>query len=200
MAVTYATNQEVRYSYPEIDNLLPTARIEGAQDGTGVPLSSITVNSTRNFPQSGSFDVLDSNNDTTTLTYTNKNQTTFFLSATTALAYDDDELVHGGSAMLDHFRSLAKAWVDSVVTNPNVPTDFRKDLEIHRVFVLVGILNSDPNIREWATQVSQFLTTQLMAIKSQYPAKIRQTIAKLAEEDLSDYEIDRLKYGPSGDQ
>jgi hypothetical protein len=95
---------------------------------------------------------------------------------------------------------MAYSVVVARLNNADVSTDLKKTLEIMWVFYLVTKQHPDKDVREWGKTVKEEFFAEIQNIQSQFPGKIKQTICKLVEEDLSDDDIYALKYGPSGNQ
>ena len=194
MADTYSTNQEIRDTYPQIDNCLPVTKAKGGENSGALV---IKVDSTLVFPLKGTLTVLDDNNDLQTFIYDRKDKTNFYLPAAIAFNIADNQEITTGDGALDHFRDLAKAWVDTIFTNHRIPANFRKDLEIHRVFYLATVSSHDPEKRRWAKQIQDDLQGFMNDILRQYPPTISQNIAFLARDGLTDLEKERLRNGPN---
>lgn len=193
MATTYSTNAEIRLSFPGIDNCLPVTKINGAVTSGA---SSITVDSTEAFPLTGTLYVLSTSNVLSSFSYDRKDRSTFYLSSNVSFDISDNSEVTTGDATLDHLRELAKSWVDSILTNYNIPTDYRKSLEIQRVFYLAAISSYDPNKRDWADQVMRDMQSFIKDILKQYPPVIGRNIAYLASAGLTERDKEYLRNGP----
>lgn len=203
MAITYSTNEEIRAQFPQIDEILPQTQLTAENDGSETALTVLTVPSTRGFAFSGAFRLIDSAGDFYDLTYTGKTETTFILTAgQTGLdkTYSSGTIVRAAEYALDELRERSKGVVDAKVTNPNVPSELLKELEILWVFYLACMGHHDRDVRFWAREIKQDFTGELAQIILSYPPKLRQTIAKLVEDDLSQREISARKFGVNGDQ
>lgn len=196
MATTYSTNTEIRASFTQIDNYLPHTRINGPQDGSSTPLTFIVVDCTEGFGFTGTINILDSSDNLQTLEYNKKDVANFYLTTSTSATFNDATEVTTGDYQLDHYRDLAYAWVNTMLTNPAIPTNFKKDMEIARVFYLVGMNHPDPQVRQWASQVMQDSMANIRDLTKRFPAAIRQNISFIAEEGLSEDEKDFLRNGP----
>lgn len=193
MATTYATNAEIRALFPQIDNLFPCTKLNGASTS---PATTLTVDSTDAFPATGTLGIISTGAVLTELVYTQKSSTVFYLSAATAVNFADNQPVGVGSYLLDTYRPLAKAWVDTVLTNPNIPADYRKDLEARRVYVMALQNSMDPNMRAIAASINEDISTFISGIRKQFPGVLSQNIIFLAEDGLTDAEKDEISNGP----
>lgn len=202
-ASTYASNTEVRSSYPEIDSLLPATQIDTEISGASTALTSIDVPSTQGFPTVGEITIMDSSNTVQQMSYAKKDETKFYLDTGQTGAsstYEAGALVASAEYLLNRHRVLAKGYVDAKVPNTTVPADMKKLLEIMWTFYLATKGHHDAAVRAWGAGVRQEFADELSSIRTDYPVAIRQSVCKLVEESLSDDEIDELKYGPEGDQ
>lgn len=197
MATTYATNTEIRTTFPMIDDLLPRGRVNGALASGG---TSLTVDSTTGFPFVGSIVLLDTAGDLKTLAYTKKTETIFYLTAATVSNITDNVTFSTGDYQLDQLRTQAKGWVDAILTHPSVPADYKKDIEIKYVFYLVTRAHRDPEVRKWGAEImTELMTSIIPSIRREFPAAIRQNIAYIPEEDWSDADKDFYRYGADGE-
>lgn len=203
MATTYATNAEIRAQFPEIDDLLPQTQLTAEADGSVTPLSTLVVPSTRGFAFSGSIRVIDSLGVFYDLTYTGKSEHFFILTeGQTGLdkTYEVGAIVSAAEYTIDELRERAKGVVDAKITHPNVPNELLKELEILWVFYLATNGHHDRDVRMWGKEIKNEFQFELSQIVINYPPKIRQTIAKLVEDELTSTEISIRQYGIDGDQ
>jgi len=193
MATTYATNTEIRGSFPVIDDLLPKGRTNGAHTSGG---ATLTVDSTTGFPFAGSIVLLDSAGSQKTLAYTKKTATIFYLTVVTISNIGDNTEFSTGEYQLDTLRAQAKGWVDSVLTHPSIPADFKLDIEAKYVFYLVTRAHRDPEVRKWGAEImTELMTSIIPSVKRDYPAAIRNNLAIIPEEDWTDSEKSFYLYG-----
>lgn len=173
---TYVTNAEIDLQFPRLRSLLTRTHVSGT--GQDSPLTELQVADVDGFPPTGTIYVPDSNNGIQAITYTKRIQLTTitgkFFFASISKSFADGVIVSFGDAQIDHFRILAKAWVNRQVTNPKIPAADKKDLEAKYVFYLVtkthfdeGIIAAGVNCLENARQVVQDL-------KDSYPPAIGQ--------------------------
>jgi len=203
MAITYATNQEIRASYPQVDGNLPAIMSITTQSGVSSPLTSIDVSSTIGFPKSGTLTAPDSTNTFYDLEYSGVTEIHFLLVSgqeSATKTYSSGTVFSVADYMLDNYRSLAKAIIDQKITSSHVSDDFKKMLEILYVFYLVCNSHHDPDVRSWGATVKESFNIEVQSIIAANPGRIRQTICKLVEESLSSDAISILKTGPNYDQ
>jgi len=193
MATTYSTNSEIRKTYQIIDNCLPVTKSTAL---TALGASTVPVDSTEAFALTGTVYFMTAGNVLTSFTYTRKDRTNFYLAVVTTAAIPDNAEITTGDDQLDHFRDLAKSFVDTMLTNHNIPTNFKKTLEIDYVFYQAAKASYDPNKRAWAQQIMETMKSFIEIILSQYGPVIRNGIAYLAESGLTDRDKDILLNGP----
>jgi len=194
MAVTYATNAEIRATFPQIDNLFPKTKLNGLSTS---PATSLTVDSTDAFPLTGTLALLSTTNVLTSLDYSGKSSTVFFLSSATAVNFSDNAFIGTGDYQIDYLRTLGKAWVDARMTNPHIPADHKKDVEARYVYYRALKATMDINLHSMADGILADLLSWVADLKKEFPPQIRQNIIWLAEEGLSDLEKDIIRNGPS---
>jgi len=197
LVVTYATDAEVRASYPQIDNAIPVTMINGAQDGSGgSPLTTLNVNSTNNFPYSGELSILDSAGVTATLIYTRHELTVFYLDPSSTANIPDNRIVKASDYIMNELRQRAKGVVDGQLTNPSIPAEMKKEAEIIYTFYSATRSHCDPEVRTWGREALQEYNSYLATTLRAYPPAMRQNVVFLAEDNLSDTEKDILRNGP----
>jgi len=197
---TYATDEEVRASYPIIDKALIHTSALSRQTGTA---SRVIVESVEGFPFSGKIQYIDTDRESRLLEYDRTEEDTqtdgargvIYLEASAELKMEDRTLIWTGDYSLQHYRQLAKAFVDTMITNTEVPTDRKKDLEIDYTFWKVCQASPYRDCRAWADGIFERVLSMIEITKESFPPAICQGIAYRQWKGYTQAELDRMKTG-----